>query len=183
MTKEEEFVVNPLYEWFQRQKTDWEKPLKPNHGKSATGWDIEVKRKNLDLLIEAKYIDKQSITSAIAGLVLAPLSGRPQRSLKIKYRNWCHNVCWAIGINPNDKRHLYQALLDYLARNPAFWKHYSEDLCLKYIFFVQNNMVAKVRFSKLLDIATQYDKESEGKKLNGKRVVVDVLMKKILKFS
>lgn len=44
-------------------------------------------------------------------------------------------------------------------------------------------MVAKVLFSKLLEIAVQYDKESEGKKLNKKRVVVDVLMKKFLKFS
>lgn len=62
-------------------------------------------------------------------------------------------------------------------------KHYSEDLCLKYIFFVRKKMVAKVRFSKLLDIATQYDKESEGKKRNENRVAADVLMKIFFKFS
>lgn len=106
MTKEEEFVVNPLCEWFQSQKAGWEKPLKPNRGKSATGWDIEIKRKNMDLLIEAKYVDKQSITSVIAGLVLAPLTDRRQRCMKTKYRSWCHYVCWAIGIKPNDTRHL-----------------------------------------------------------------------------
>lgn len=183
MTKEEEFVVNPLCEWFHRQKAAWGEPFKPNHGKSATGWDVEIKRKNRDLLIEAKYIDNQSITTAIADLVLAPLTDRPQRNLKIKYRSSCHCVCWAIGINPNDKRHLYQALLDYLSRNPTFWKHYSDDLRLKYIFFVRGNMVAKALFSKLLEITTQYDRESKGKKLNEKRVVADVLMKKILKFS
>lgn len=40
-----------------------------------------------------------------------------------------------------------------------------------------------MRFSKLLDIATQYDKESEGKKRNENRVAADVLMKIFFKFS
>lgn len=180
MTKEEKFVVNPLCEWLKRQKANWGEPIKPNHGMSATGWDIEVKRKNLDLLIEAKYVDKQSITSAIAGLVLAPLSDRPQRNMKTKYRSWCHYVCWAIGIKSNDKRHIYQAMFDYFARNPVFCKHYCKDLRLKYIFFVRDGKVAQVPFDKILDIAVQYGKESSDNQLElkEKRAIANTLMAK-----
>lgn len=177
MTKEEEFVVNPLCKWFHRQKAKWKAEQLP-HGKSQTGWDIEARRKNKDLLIEAKYIDKQSITSAIAGLVLAPLSYRPQRNMKTKDRSWCHSVCWAIGIKPNDKRHLYQAMFDYFARNPIFWKHYCKDLRLKYIFFVRDGKVAQVPFDKILDIAVHYGKESSDNRLKEKRAIANTLMAK-----
>jgi hypothetical protein len=56
MTKEEKYVVNPLSRWFKRQKAGW-KLYRPLFGTAATGWDLEARRKNQDLLIEAKYID------------------------------------------------------------------------------------------------------------------------------
>jgi len=55
MTKEERFVVRPLVRWFGNQQAHWE-IKQPRYDTSATGWDIEARRKNCDLLIEAKYI-------------------------------------------------------------------------------------------------------------------------------
>lgn len=64
ITKEEKFVVNPLIRWFKRQDAAWH-VYKPSYGTSATGWDIEARRKNQDLLIEAKYIDGAFLASFI----------------------------------------------------------------------------------------------------------------------
>ncbi len=62
MTKEEKYVVNPLIRWFRRQEARWAlKTLR--HGTSERGWDIEARRKNQDLLIEAKYIDGPFLSS------------------------------------------------------------------------------------------------------------------------
>jgi hypothetical protein len=55
MTKEEQFVVKPLLKRLRKQKAQWE-VHRPKYGTSATGWDIEARRKNLDMLIEAKYL-------------------------------------------------------------------------------------------------------------------------------
>jgi hypothetical protein len=84
MTKEDRFVVDPLMRWFEEQKR-WTLH-KPSHGTSATGWDIEARRKNQDLLIEAKYIAGPFLSS-FAGLVTAPLVKRAQRSVVRKYRS------------------------------------------------------------------------------------------------
>lgn len=84
MTLEERFVVRPLLRWFKRQKAQWT-VVNPRYGSSATGWDLEARRKNQDLLIEAKYIDGPFLAS-FAGLVAAPLANRPQRFMVRKYR-------------------------------------------------------------------------------------------------
>lgn len=178
MTKEEEFVVIPLDQWFQKQKAAW-RVHKPKHGTSETGWDLEVNRKNQDLLIEAKFIDKQPFTSAFAGLVMAPLTKRPQKhTMKTKDRSWCHYICWAIGIAPDDNRDIYQMLFDYFDRNLVFWKHYCKDLRLKYIFFVKDRKVSKVPFAALIDIASHYGTKAAGAKLKERRSLAAELMSK-----
>lgn len=176
-TKEETYVVKPLIGWFQRQKANWEF-YRPSHGTSATGWDLEVRRKNQDLLVEAKFIDRQSFLGAFAGLVVAPLANRPQRIMKTKDRSWCHEICWAIGIAPNDKRDVYQMLFDCFARNPIFWNHYCKDLRLKYVYFVRSDKVARVKFAELLDIAVSYSEKANGKKLLERRAIANELMEK-----
>lgn len=175
MTKEEKFVVNPLIQWFKRQKAPW-KLYRPKHGVSATGWDIEARRKNQDLLIEAKFIDGPFLSS-FAGLVTAPLAHRRQHFMARKYRSWSYGICWAIGASYT-KRNMHQILLDYLMRNPEFWKHYCKDLRLKYVFFVQKNKVAKIRFTQLLNVANLYGKNLRGKKLPEKRTIAGALMEK-----
>ncbi len=62
MTKEEQFVVNPLVSWFKSQKAQWT-VRRPAYGTAATGWDLEVRRNKMDLLIEAKYIDGPFLSS------------------------------------------------------------------------------------------------------------------------
>ena len=176
MTKEELLVVNPLFQWFQQQKTKW-KLRKPKYATSSTGWDLEASRKNQDLLIEAKFIDGRSFLSSFTGLVTAPLANRPQHFMKRKYRSWSHGICWAIGTS-YQKRNIYQILLDYFARNPKFWKHYCEDLRLKYVFFVRDGKVAKVPFAHLLDIAISYKKKANGKELEERRSIAEELMAK-----
>ena len=175
MTKEEEFVVKPLLQWFERQKPNW-KLHKPQHGASSTGWDLEARRKNQDLLVEAKFIDGPFLAS-FAELVTAPLAKRPQHFMKRKYRSWCHGICWAIGSN-YETRNIYQILLDYFARNPVFWKHYCKDLHAKYIFFVKGNRVARVSFTDMLTIADIYMDKTGGARLAERRSVAAELMKK-----
>ena len=75
MTKEEKFVVSPLKKYFRSRKRSrayWKIKHKPAYETSATGWDLQVERKNTVLLIEAKYIRGPS-AAAIAGLTIAPL--------------------------------------------------------------------------------------------------------------
>jgi hypothetical protein len=175
VTKEEELVVNPLVQWFQNQRADW-KFYRPRHGTSSTGWDLEARRKNLDLLVEAKFIDGPFLSS-FAGLVVAPLANRPQHFMKTKYRGWSYGVCWAIGTS-RDQRGVYQILLDYLARNQNFWEHYCKDLRLKYVFFVKDGKVAKVPFTDLLTIAVTYGKKANGKTLKERRAFAEALMRK-----
>jgi len=175
MEKEEKLVVKPLLDWFSRQKPNWEL-YRPKYGTSSTGWDIEARRKNQDLLIEAKFIDGPFLAS-FAGLVAAPLAKRPQHLMKRKYRSWCHDICWAIGSN-YESRNIYQILFDYFARNPVFWKHYCKDLHAKYIFFVKGNRVTRVPFADMLDIADAYVDKTHDARLAEKRSVAAELMKK-----
>ncbi len=175
MTKEEEFVIEPLLKWFSKQRAQW-KIYRPKHGTSATGWDIEARRKNNDLLIEAKFIDGPFLSS-FTGLVTAPLANRPQHFMTQKYRSWCHNVCWAIGAN-YEKRNIYQICLDYFTRNPTFWRHYCEDLRLKYIFFVIDSKVTRVPFTQMVKMAVEYGRKTKGKKIGARRIVAATLMEK-----
>jgi hypothetical protein len=176
MTREEEFVVNPLIDWFQRQKAPW-KLYRPKYGTAATGWDLEARRKNQDLLIEAKYIAGPFLSS-FTGLVTAPLARRPQHFMATKYRSWSYGICWAIGA-AYDTRNVYQILLDYFSRNPRFWRHYHEDLRLLYIFFVKEGKVAKVRFPAFLSASDVYAAKTLDKNLIYRRAVADDLMKQI----
>lgn len=52
---EREYVVKPLKDWFEKQKTKWILRL-PGNAIAETGWDLEARRVNLDLLIEAKEV-------------------------------------------------------------------------------------------------------------------------------
>jgi hypothetical protein len=173
MTKEEQFVVNPLVEWFKNQKAQWT-VRRPAYGTSATGWDLEIRRNKMDLLIEAKYIDSPFLSS-FNGLVTAPLANRPQRWMATNYRSWCYHVCWAIGAR-SAMQNVYQILFDYLMRNPVFWKHYAKDLCMKYVFFVENGKVARIPFMTLLRIAKRYAREAENRSLRDRRLVAEELM-------
>jgi hypothetical protein len=180
MNKEELFVVQPLMRWFKRQKAHWNL-RKPSYPSSARGWDIEATRKNQDLLIEAKYISGPAISS-FAGLVIAPIAMRAQHSMARKYRGSGHYVCWAIGINP--PRNIYQILFDYMARNQQFWKHYGEDLRMKYIFFVQEGEVTRIRFTAFLLMTKLYaDRTDDKTSLKERRWIADDLVGALLKHA
>ena len=164
--------------WFEEQNADWDL-LKPSYPTSARGWDIEARRKNQDLLIEAKYITGPSISS-FAGLVTAPIAKRAQRFMVRKYRSWCHHVCWAIGIKP--PRNMYQILFDVTARNLKFWKHYGEDLRMKYIFFVEKEEVTRIPFTAFLRMAKLYaDRVDDKTTLEERRRIADGLLSTYLK--
>ncbi len=174
MTKEEKYVVRPIVRWLRSERAHW-KVRTPRHGTSERGWDIEARRKNQDLLIEAKYIDGPFLSS-FSGLVAAPLASRAQHFMRRKTRSWSYRVCWAIGTSYSEN-HLYQALFDYLVRNPKFWQHYYKDLRLKYVFFVRRNLVARVRFEDLITVARTYAKEtSDNNRLDYKRAVAGHLL-------
>ena len=172
MTKEERFVVNPLIAWFKRQKAAWQ-VHKPSYGSSATGWDIEARRKNQDLLIEAKYIDGAFLAS-FTGLVTASLAYRRQHFMARKYRSWCHHVCWAIGTN-REQRDICQILFDYIARNPIFWRHYADNVRMKYVYFVQGRKITRVPFSRILKLADRYAAEAQGENLAERREIAGKL--------
>ena len=181
--------------WFKDQEDDWGL-YKPAYRAAARGWDIEAKRKKDYLLIEAKYISGPSI-AALAGLVAAPLANRALR-FKIpecneragikppaKLMPWC---CWAIGINPpgqvgsevfkSTTRNMYQILFDFMSRNSKFWKHYGEDLRMKYIFFVEKGEVTKIPFTDFLSMTKQYVEltTADGKKLKERRNIAGDLL-------
>ncbi len=161
MTNEDRYVVRPLIRWFKRQRAQW-KVKTPNYSTSAKGWDIEARRKNSDLLIEAKYIGG-AFAPSFAALAAAPLVNRPSRFMQRKYRGWASRVCWAIGTNYSEP-HLYQILLDYLSRNPRFWTYYVQTLRLKYVFFVRDGRVARARFNSILSIAKRYARLADDPK-------------------
>ena len=188
MTKEERFVVNPLEKYFldtNRSGAKWVIKHRPKFGSSATGWDLQVERKNQVLLFEAKYI-QGSFASAFGGLVISPLTNKTEKMKSGKKRSWSSVVCWAIGCgyekNQIDKMNgIYQILLDYLTRNLEFYKCYSKTLKVKYIFFVNNQKVAKISFDKIIGIATRY-KTSLDQSLRERRLSSRDLLKN-LKFK
>jgi len=180
MTKEEKYVVRPLVRWFRRQRADWAVRT-PKHGTSERGWDIEARRKNQDLLIEAKYIDGPFLSS-FSGLVAAPLASRAQHFMRRKKRSWSYRTCWALGASYSEN-HLYQILLDYLARNMKFWRHYYKDLRLKYVFFVRGGSVARLRFRDLLIIARAYARDvARNGSLDYKRTAAGYRLRSHLKY-
>ena len=152
LTKEEKAVVDPLVKYFcdpKRSGATWHIKHRPK-GKSATGTDLHVARKNgnLDLLVEAKHI-KGAFAASMSGLVLSPLV-RKHNPLP---RNGFY--CWAIGCGYSGgwdyMPRMVQCLCDYFARNPKFWPYYSKLLRVKYIFFVdRQKKVAKISFVRML---------------------------------
>lgn len=172
--------MNPLVRWFKRQKAGW-KLYKPRYGTAATGWDAEAHRHNQDLLIEAKYIDGPFLAS-FTGMVTAPLANRPQHFMVRRYIGWSYGVCWAIGTS-YVQRNIYQLFFDYFVRNLPFWKHYTRDYRMKYIFFVERGTVAKISFDKILRSAASYRLLANGKGLNERRSIADKLMGRLLKFD
>lgn len=185
MTKEEKFVVNPLEQYFldsKRSGAKWKIKDRPKYGKSATGWDLQIVRHNQVLLIEAKYI-RGAFASSFAGLTIAPLSNRPEKMTRGQYRSWSAVICWAIGsgyknVGKYKMRNVYQILFNYLARNLNFWQCYSETLKVKYIFFVDNQGVAKISFNKIINLAAQY-KPSLGKSLFKRRTRAEELLRNL----
>jgi hypothetical protein len=185
MTKEERFVVNPLERYFldpKRSGAKWSIRHRPL-GRSATGWDLQVERKNQVLLIEAKYI-RGAFASALAGLIIAPLTKKTEKMKSRKKKSWSSVICWAIGCGyVAGKRNLkykmsgiYQILFDCLARNLEFWKCYSKTLKVRYIFFVDNGKVAKISFNNILNRAGRY-KSSSNKSLRERRLIAEVLLR------
>lgn len=188
MTKEERFAVNPLERYFldsDRSGARWTIKHRPRFGSSATNWDLQVERRNQVLLIEAKYI-RGAFARDFGGLVTAPLTNRTEKMKSGKKKSWSSVICWAIGCgykkSEKDKmKGIYQILLDYLTRNLAFYRCYSDTLKVKYIFFVNRKKVAKIRFNKVIALATQY-KSSHDEPLSKRRQLAENLLKD-LKFK
>lgn len=188
MNSETKFVVNPLEKYFldyKRSGAKWKTKHKPKFESSATGWDLQMERKNKVLLIEAKYI-RGPFASALAGLVIAPLTNKTEKMKSTKKRSWSSVVCWAIGCGYNkggrDKKYkmsgIYQILLDCFARNLEFWECYSKMLKVKYIYFIDNQKVAKISFDKIIIIARKY-KLSSDKSLYERRIRAEGLLKNL----
>ena len=188
MNPESKFVVNPLEKYFldpRRSGAKWIIKYKPKFESSATGWDLQVERKNQVLLFEAKYI-RGPFASALAGLVIAPLTNKTEKMKSGKKKSWSSVVCWAIGCGyKGGERNLkykmsgiYQVLLDCLARNLELWECYSKILKVKYIYFVDNQGVAKINFDKIINLATRY-KLSSGKSLHERRLIAEDLLKNL----
>ena len=187
MTQEEKFVVNPLEKYFlskKRSGAKWIIKHRPQYGTSETGWDLQVERKNQVLFIEAKYI-RGPFASALAGLVIAPLTNKQEKMKSGKRKSWSAVVCWAIGFGYKRKKYtmsrIYQILFDYLARNLEFWRCYTRTLKVEYVFFVDNGKIAKIGFSKIINLAAQY-KPAASKSLSERRIMAGKLLS-ILNFK
>jgi hypothetical protein len=161
-TKETLCVVNPLEKFLrnrERSSASWKTKRKPKYETSATGWDLQMERHNEVLLIEAKYLAR-SFASAMAGLILAPLTNKTEKMKSGRKKgSWCANVAWAIGWNPKKWREaqVYQNLLDYLSRESDFWSAYHSTLRVKYIFFVDpQKKVARINFEQVMKHADEY---------------------------
>lgn len=168
MTKEEKFVISPLERYFRSYKRSgarWKVKHKPRYETSATGWDLQVERKNRVLLVEAKYIQGPA-AAAIAGLTLAPLVYRPEKMKnKNLYRSRYFHICWAIGCGytggRRDKKYemsgIYQILFDCFILNLHFWKQYSKLLRVEDVYFVKSQKeVAKISFNRIISLADEY---------------------------
>jgi hypothetical protein len=155
-TKEERRVVQPLQSFLEdpkRSGAEWELVDRPVHGTGATGWDLQMERKNQILLVEAKYLAGPFL-AAMAGLVLSPLTDRPA-----KKSGWCNTTAWAVGWDPQKWRpaRIYQNFLDYTSRQPRLWRAYFSILSAKYLFLVDPaKRVARISFDQLMDHADDY---------------------------
>lgn len=190
MTNEEKFIVEPLRKWFAKHKPHF--TINTTRGQQ-TGWDIEAKRHNMDLLIEAKYITGPFINK-FAGLVVAPLTHRKQRLMKRKIKSWCAAICWAFNTD-YDGKEVYHNILDYFSINSDFWNHYITDFNLKYIYFVKKEKVAEVKAIDILAVALCYkDRAAHRRKelkiaeradlpAKEKREIADDLMRRKCKYS
>lgn len=172
MNKEYQFVIKPLLKFLRNQKTH-SRIFVPRYHTSATGWDIEARSKNIDLLIEAKHLSGPFL-SKLTGLVSAPLVNRKRHLPK---RNKKYAICWAFG-GKNIKRNPFQLLWDYFIRNPVFWEHYQTDLSVKYIFLVNGGRVSRLEFRKFLTLSSKYKHLSEDKKLSVRRNIATELIRK-----
>ena len=164
MNLEYKYVVKPLVTYLKNQDINWDTHT-PQFHTSATGWDIEARSKNLDLLIEAKFMVNGPFLSKLNALVTAPLTNRNRYFPNI---NKPYAICWALGsksIGPA----LFQRLWDYIIRNPVFWKHYSIDLKVKYIYLIKADVVARMDFGKFLSYASLYKKLALNKPLPVRR--------------
>lgn len=168
-------VIEPLERWFKNQRANW-KTRKCEYPTAETGWDLEARRKNCDLLIEAKYIQKAFI-SGFSGLVCAPLVKRRQYYMKRKDKSWCNWVCWAIG-SSYETRNIYQLLLDYIARNLTFWSHYGNDLKMKYIFFVDKNQsVSFISWKKMCENAKKFAPYADDNLENRRKLANELMLR------
>jgi hypothetical protein len=91
-----------------------------------------------------------------------------------KKKSWSAVACWAIGCG-YQKGRIYQILFDCLVRNVDFWESYSKLLKVKYIFFVDDQRVAKISFSRILSLTEKY-RPSLGKSLSERRMRAEELM-------
>lgn len=186
MTSEEKFVVNPLERYFldpSRSGAKWHVKARPKFGRAATGWDLQVERKNQVLLIEAKYI-RHAFAASMAGLIISPLSIR-RETMKRKdlKKSWSAVICWAVGsgygsVNKYRMRDMHQILFDYIARNPKFWKCYSEELRVKYVYFIDKGKVARISFISLINLSGKYFAVLD-KPLETRRAMASELLKKL----
>ncbi len=175
MNKEHKFVIKPLLQYLEDHKNQWQVHI-PKYPTSATGWDIEARSKNLDLLIEAKFMSGPFL-SKLNGLVTSPLARRKRHYSETKKP---FVICWALGAKIM-RRNPFQLLWDYFVRNPIFWKHYHKDLKVKYIFLVNRGVVSRMDFSKFLSIAPEYKKLTKNTSLNVRREVATMLISKHFK--
>jgi hypothetical protein len=191
MGNEKKLVVNPLKRYFLNKKRSgatWLIKDEPSSETAATGWDLQMKRNKQVLLIEAKYFSR-SFISSFGGLITSPLTNRPEKMKSNKRRSWSAVVCWAIGSGYKN-RDIYQIIFDYFVRNLEFWPVYSKVLKVKYIYFVSNNKVGKIRFDQIIKKAILYRNklinlgiDIYGRKdVETKRIEADKLMKD-LKFK
>ena len=191
MTKEEKFVVNPLEKYFlssKRSGAKWSIKHRPEYGTSATGWDLQVERKNQVLLIEAKYI-RGSFAAALAGLTIAPLTNKQEKMKSGKKKSWSAVVCWAIGCGYDKAGRaekykmsgIYQILFDVISRNLEFWNSYSRLLKVKYVFFVDKGKVAQISFDKIIKLSAKYrhffDKPLTERRMVAEKLIMDVQFK------
>jgi hypothetical protein len=77
---------------------------------------------------------------------------------------------------------MYQIFFDYMARNSEFWKHYGEDLRMKYIFCVQAGEVTRIPFAAFLRMAKLYGgRANEKTPLEDRRRIAEGLLSRHLK--
>jgi len=176
LNKEYKYVVQPLVTYLKYQTVNW-KIHTPRHHTSETGWDIEARSKNLDLLIEAKFMDNAPFLVKLNSLITAPLA---KRKRNFPGNDKPYAICWAMGsekIRYND----FQRLWDYIIRNTKFWKHYIQDLKVKYIFLVRKDATVRMDFRKIVAYSSRYKKLALNKSLVTRRRIAQEIIRRHFK--